>query len=309
VNILILGAMDCSGAGHVLMTAINEHTDHEARMIATRQVRYHYPVDIINPPEDEARSWVEWADVLNLHVRGEDLIPDGSPARPAVKTYHGSEYRKLAYAKEENDKAQVNDWLQVCMTADLTIHGAKWIGRAVPDLSHMLDQDDGFHLAHAAAPDRKGKRDRKGTDVLETALEELDGVTADIFREVSNTECLERKAKAHLYIDQVGARGNGYGTNALEAWALGLPVVASAPAWIKEAIVDQVGYLPFCPSDDARTGYDDVRELRQRIEQFRDSAGFCQKWTKKGRRYVRYWHDPCIVAEKYVKLFERIANA
>jgi hypothetical protein len=300
MNILILGAMDCSGAGHALMTAINEYTEHKARMITLRQVRYHYPTDIICPTEEETRDWIHWADVLNLQVRGEKMIPDGSPKRPAVKTYHGSEYRR--YYKRERAKCRRNGWLATCMTLDLSAYGATWIGRAMPDLSHMLNRDVGeFRIVHAAAPGRKHKTNRKGTDVLERALKGLDGVTADIFREVPNAECLARKAKAHLYIDQVGPRGLGYGTNALEAWAMGLPVVASAPMLTRELIVRQIGYLPFCPCSD-------VLSLRRRIKQFRDNLRFRQRWAYRGQQYVRQWHAPAYVAGEYVKLLERAVN-
>jgi hypothetical protein len=300
MNILILGVMDCSGAGHALMTAINEHTEHEARMVILRQKWHQYPTDIVNPSESELRDWVHWADVLNLQVRGEEMIPDGSPRRPAVKTYHGSEYRQ--HYNRENKRCRRNGWPATCMTLDLSAYGATWIGRAMPDLSHMLDQDAGeFRVVHAAAPDRKQKKNRKGTDVLEAALEGLGGVTADIFREVPNVECLARKAKAHLYIDQVGERGLGYGTNALEAWAMGLPVVASAPMSTRQLIVKRIGYLPFCPCV-SETG------LRRRIEQFRDNSYLLEKWAERGRRYVRRWHDPAYVAGRYVKLLERAVN-
>lgn len=298
MNILILSAMDCSGSAHALLTAINAHTEHKARMINLRRQRYLYPADILKPTEAETRDWIHWADVLNLQVRGEEMIPEGSPKRPVVKTYHGSEYRQ--HYREQNQLCKERGWLATCMTVDLSQHGAAWIGRAMPDLSHMLDQDDGeFRVVHAGAPDRKAKKNRKGTDVLERALTGLIGIAADIFRELPNDECLARKAKADLYVDQVGARGLGYGTNALEAWAMGLPVVASVPELTRKLMVRELGYLPFCPCHD-------VKSLQRRIRQMRDFPKFRQRWAKRGREYVRRWHGPAYVAMRYVKLFERV---
>jgi hypothetical protein len=296
MNILILGAMDCSGAGYALMSAINNTTNHKARMVILRQKWHRYPTDIIKPTRPELMSLLEWSDVLNFQVRGEELLPPKSPKRPAVKTYHGSEYRWRW--KRENARAKRLGWLQTCMTIDLSQYGATWIGRAMPDLSHMVNQLPGFHIVHAAAVDRKKKANRKGTDVLQDALMELDGVTADIFREIPNQECLRRKAQAHLYVDQVGPRGLGYGTNALEAWAMGLPVIASAPDKIKRLMRDTIGYIPFCPCEDAET-------LRRRIVQFRDDELFRTKWALIGKRYLQVWHDPARVAARYVELFER----
>lgn len=298
MNILALGAMDCSGAGHALMTAINQTTEHKARMVVLRQKWHRYPTDIIKPSRPELLELIEWSDVLNFQVRGEELLPPKSPKRPAVKTYHGSEYRW--HWKRENARAKALGWLQTCITIDLSQCGATWIGRAMPDLSHMASpMSDSFHIVHAAAVDRKKKANRKGTDILLQALDkEIDGVTADIFREVPNEECLRRKAKAHLYVDQVGPRGLGYGTNALEAWALGLPVIASAPAITRHLMRNIISYLPFCPCDDAET-------LRRRIVQFRDDEQFRQKWIAKGHWYLKTWHSPAKVAAKYIELFEK----
>jgi len=298
MNILNLGVMDCSGAGYALMDAINKHTSHEARFVVGRHTRYRYPTDIIRPGLDKLWRLVDWADVYNFQVRGDEMLPDGAPRKPTVKTYHGSGYRN--HWRELNAKAKACGWVQTCLTVDLSQFGATWIGRAMPDLSHMYDPGPGFHVAHAGASGRKNwKRNRKGTSIVEAVAAEFEDVTFDIFREVTNDECLKRKAKAHLYIDQVGPYAiAGHGTNALEAWALGMPVVVWTSNEILDLMRERFGQLPFCACYDADS-------LRQCIVQFRDSPELRAHWTAIGRQYVQRWHSPAFVAERYVELFER----
>jgi len=297
MNILILAKSDYSGAGYALMDAINTHTLHKARLIAGGRTRYGYPADLIRPTQDDLWKLIEWADVYNFQA-GTELLPGGAPRKPVVKTYHGSEYRK--HWGRENAQAKARGWAQTCLTVDLSQFGATWIGRAMPDLSHMYSPDPGFHVAHAAAPDRhgKGKRDRKGTTIVQAALAGLKDVTFDIFHDVPNDECLRRKAKAHLYVDQLGPYSMGYGTSSLEAWALGVPVVSEAPDEVLDLMRERFGRLPFAPCHDADS-------LRRCIVKFRDSPELRARWAIAGRRYVKRWHSPVFVAERYIELFER----
>lgn len=296
MNILILAKSDYSGAGYALMDAINTHTLHKARFIANSRTRYGYPADLIRPTRDDRWKLMEWADVYNFQV-GNELLPKGAPLKPTVKTYHGSEYRN--HRRRENTQAKARGWVQTCLTVDLSQFGAKWIGRAMPDLSHMYNPNPGFHVVHAAAPDRhgKGKRDRKGTTIVQAALAGLGDVTLDIFHDVSNDECLRRKAKAHLYVDQLGRYSMGYGTSSLEAWALGVPVVSEAPDEVLDLMRERLGQLPFYPCHDADS-------LRRCIVRFRDSPGLRARWSAIGQQYLQRWHSPAFVAQRYVKLFE-----
>lgn len=294
MNILILGAMDCSGAGHALMAAINQTTDHKARMVILRQKFYQYPVDLVSPGPEKILELAEWADVYNFQVRGEELLPPGAPPRPAVKTYHGSEYRQRW--KMYNEQAKSLGWLQTCLTIELSAFGATWIGRAMPDLSHMASSMAGFHIVHSGGSGKK--KNKKGTDVLQKALVGISGVTADIFEGVTNAECLERKARAHLCVGQVGPLGLGYGTSALESWAMGVPVIASAPERTERMMRETIGYLPFCSCRDVAT-------LRRWIIKFRDNPRARRAWRRVGQRYLNAHHAPAVVAARHIELFEK----
>ncbi|NIV39132.1 MAG: hypothetical protein GWN58_59865, partial [Anaerolineae bacterium] len=69
-------------------------------------------------------------------------------------------------------------------------------------------------------------------------------------------KCLQRKARSHLYIDQFLM---GYGTNALEAWAMGIPVVAGAHPDLRDRIKAAVGFVPF-----VETRIEDLRATVER---------------------------------------------
>jgi hypothetical protein len=75
-------------------------------------------------------------------------------------------------------------------------------------------------------------REIKSTDALEAAVSQLqaEGLPVELVIVTGRpwAESLVAKATADIYFDQVGL---GYGCNAIEAWGMGIPVVAGADPW------------------------------------------------------------------------------
>lgn len=286
MNILIVARYDWSGAGYALMQAINEHTEHTARAICYNRTYLDYAYDVFAPSPELVLELAAWADVWNLHDGG-NLVPRGAERRPAVATYHGSWYRKNWRAV--NSAASRLGYIQTCLTMDLTQYGPRWIGRPMADLSHIRAPDsDMFRVAHAPTG-----RTKKGTDQVVEGLRGLDGISLDVIEHVTNNECLRRKARAHLFVDQM-VDIVGHGTNSLEAWALGIPVISKASQAVQGLIMDHVGYVPFYQAQNAG-------ELREAAMRFRDDRDFYDRWRKIGIQYVRQWHAPQLVAERFIE--------
>jgi glycosyltransferase involved in cell wall biosynthesis len=107
-------------------------------------------------------------------------------------------------------------------------------------------------------------------------------------------ECLERKAKADIYFDQVIL---GYGCNAIEAWGMGIPVVAGAQDETLDEMERRFGHLPFYHATE-ETIYEALRELVEDPE-------LRQRYGQIGNEYVRKYHDEPVVVEQLKGLYRR----
>jgi len=296
MKILLVAKGDWSGAGFALYKAINDTTEHEAHIISFSQPGDYlqYPFDILDPSFDEIRKWVKWAEILNIYDNAEDLIPIDCPIKPVIMGYHGSWYRNDP--QKANLMAEKRGYLQTCLTQDLSLFGPIWIGRAIEDLSAMHSPDpNDFIVAHAPT-----WRPYKGTDFIIEALEDMPGIKLDIIEGVSNKECLKRKAKAHVLIDTISPPGvgAGFGTNALEAWSLGMPVISQAPPGVEGRIKELAGQIPYC------SPFGDML-LRNLVEKLRNDREFYARWRDIGRQYVREFHAPQVIAQKFIDLCEQ----
>lgn len=223
---------------------------------------------------------------LNNYIYGY-LRFDKGQRKPTLLHHHGSVFRSeprrhLSLAKRHNMESAVS-------TIDLM--------RPAPDVLHWLPtaynldelrairqrhqrRDDGkVRIAHAPT-----SRQIKSTDALIAAVETLKGeglpVELDVIEGMTWAQCLARKAKADIYFDQVKL---GYGCNAVEAWGMGMPVVAGADAWTLDRMRSEFGgELPFVEATEG-TIADVLRLLVQ-------SADLRAEYTACGTDHVERFH-------------------
>ena len=288
MNILILARGDWSGAGHALAEAVRAHTPHAVRQVAMRDYWTRYPADEFAPSQERIAELLDWADVWNLHDDAHTLAPSGTQWKPTVITYHGSHYR--AYHEAWNAEAKARGWQQTVLTQDLSRFGPQWLGRPQADLSFDWQPLPG-RIVHAPT-----KRDAKGTEAVVEAIRNLPGVTLDLIEWQPWAECLRRKAQAWLCIDQIGPLAQGYGTNALEAWAYGMPVISGSSDDVADRIEALAGGLPYLDATPAT--------LREQIMLLRDDETVYRHWQAAGQRVLQAHHAPAVVAERFVKLCE-----
>jgi glycosyltransferase involved in cell wall biosynthesis len=148
-------------------------------------------------------------------------------------------------------------------------------------------------VAHAPT-----NREVKSTKLLLAAVERLQGegfdVELDLIERRPWTECLERKAKADIYFDQVIL---GYGCNAIEAWGMGIPVIAGGSDETLDEMERRFGYLPFIHAT-PETIYDALLELVE-------SAELRERYGQLGLAHVRKWHDASVVVEQLKGIYQR----
>lgn len=298
MKILMLCNGDWGGSAWQMAKAINDLGQHEAHVISFTDAYTKYPVDIWRPSPAEIGKWIGWADVVNVHDDADTMIPMGVEWKPTLQSFRGTWFRQRPGHIME--RARRHNYLTHCMTPDLSLHGPTWSPKAVPDLSGMLAQDEVFRVIHA--PTKRGIR---GTDAIIEACKDLEGVELDLIEGVSNEECLKRKAKGRLLIDQttygkgVGA-GTGFCGNALEAWSMGMPVISHATSEIQEVYERLCGELPFIRARE---------DLREQIISLRDNPDLCAKWAQKGHDYWERLHKPDVAAARFIELCEKaLAN-
>ena len=291
MNILIVADWDHSGAGYALAEAVNENTEHKARHVMFTESYLGYPHHILRPSIVEMRELVAWADVVNLHDSADRLIPKGAAMRPVFTTYHGSEYRNRWAYFNCFDRAVGR--IATALTLDIALMGPAWLPRPIPDLSYMHSGGNGtFRVAHAPS-----NRAVKDTETVIQVLGDLDGIELDIIEGVANDECVARKARADLLVEEFKL---GYGTGSLEGWALGIPVIANAIPQILSYMRTRLDPLPFVATP--------LENLRQTVKDLRDDKELYAAARDKGRAYWEQYHRPDVVAEKFIRICEKQIN-
>ena len=229
---------DTGGYSIRLKQAFDQHSTHEYRSLIGRPNNYiRYPIDA---SPRELRRLKAWADLI--HISHQPLTASD---KPQVVQYHGSKFRNnpgkfLTLQHQAGAQA-------VCSTIDL------WL--IAPEMMTWLPspydpawlagfrqpiEDGVFRVAHAPTA-----RAIKSTDHFLAAMTRLG---KDIKCETVLIErkpwgqCLTMKGTADVYFDQVIL---GYGNNAVEAWGMGIPVIAGAQPETIGEMRRRFGVLPF----------------------------------------------------------------
>jgi len=296
MNILVISRIDCANCGYFTAQAINRYTEHHARSVRRKPNTGYiqYPVDVEAPGSHELRSLWTWADVVHVYDTP-SALPLDLPARPTVITYNGSMYRKRRAYFDRRDRTQGR--VQTATTLDLATGQVGWLPCARPPLdAYRCERRAGFVVVHAPT-----SRKVKSTEAVIKALGRLRGVRLDVIEGTTWTECLERKASAHIVVDQFEL---GYGCNAVEAWALGVPVVGNGRPDILEAMRRVIGYVPFTVAP--------LERLAKVVLELRRNASFYAYELERGRHCYQAHHSLESVAHRalgyYQEALERFAS-
>jgi hypothetical protein len=252
------------------------------------------PADIIwtHHNTNQIRELAEEADILHLNNSTVAARRLRLARKPTVLHHHGSLFRNDP--KHQMQEARNFGAVQLVSTVDLM-----WIA---PEILHWaptaydIDWLQEFGKAHRREPDSKvrivqaptdGKNGPyKSTAALEASVQRAVAEGADIellvIRDKPWAECLAIKATADIYFDQVKL---GYGCNAVEAWGMGIPVIAGADDWTIRKMGEVYGSkdLPFY-----RATEDTIYEA---ITTLAESKTLRDRYGKRGLAHVRKFHD------------------
>jgi hypothetical protein len=286
---------DTGGCGYRTLDAFRRHRpDWTYNLcVATRN----YTMTPVDRPMSEALDLWRKADVIHHRNSFDQQAKLGAPDRPSVIHHHGSHYRALhesLVAEAARRRA-----LAIVSTLDLQlIHpdDTEWLPTPY-DLEWLAGfrqpTDDGvLRVAHAPTDRRI-----KSTQAFLAAVERLrgDGVNVEVvmIEKCSWAECLRLKGTADVYFDQVIL---GYGNNAVEAWGMGIPVIAGGADDTLAEMVRRFGSLPFIEANEG-TIYDALVQAADPIER--------KVWAGRGLAHIRQWHDEKDVVDQLVDCYTR----
>jgi hypothetical protein len=280
---------------------------------ASKQVYFDFPVDMYwdRRTHAEVVELSNEADIIHLtnDVKAYFKLGQARHRKPALLHHHGTLFR--SQSGRLMAEAHRMHFLQAVSTIDLQKPAPDelyWLPAPL-DLDAMAEiralnrrPDDGL-VRVVSAPTR---RDLKSTPALMAAVNTLkaEGLPVELVLVEGRSwaECLAVKGSADIYFDQVavGDYPGGYGCNAIEAWGMGLPVVAGADEWTTARMRKEwnlKGPMPFYEATQS-TITDTLRALVQ-------SPDLRAEVAARGHKHARKYHaeKPALIrlAELYAK--------
>lgn len=293
INVLSTHAgADTAGIGYALSRTFDRHPDITVRSAVRSSNYIEYPHDL-----DWSQAWkrAQGADVLHVHntLRTAHVLHAWN--KPTLIHHHGTHYRDnhVQLNREVSKKAA----RAVVSTLDMLeySHDLTWVPHP-----YELDQlpkpapvgGDKILIGHAPTD-----RAVKSTDAFLAACEKFAGVVVPVVIEHATwSTCLRAKAAVDVYYDQVAL---GYGCNAIEAWGMGIPVIAGAPTGTLERMRDTFGVLPFVEATETT--------IADAIEQLLDEEAFAT-YSCLGQQHVRRWHDGRETRARLEPIYRELAD-
>lgn len=291
---------DTGGNGFRTARAFARLTDWPYRSTCRTANYLAYPVDL---PWDEALAEWHRADVVHVRDGFQAQTILGAPDRPTVIHHHGTQLRRKwrELLPEQRRRGAVG----LVSTLDLLAYGddLTW-APALYDLEALAamrrPQRDGvLRIAHAPT-----NRAVKSTEAFLRAARRLGRelpVEVVLIERTAWAECLERKARADVYFDQVVL---GYGNNAIEAWGMGIPVVAGAAPETLDEMERRFGTIPFRLADEGSI----LAALRDLADPDTRAT-----WADRGRAHAERFHSEAagvaLLSAAYVAAVDRAAVA
>jgi glycosyltransferase involved in cell wall biosynthesis len=299
-RVLILSPYeDTAGIGITLRRSFDRWApEWEARHVRRANNYLDYPVDIEWPGDTqnpEVEELVQQADVIHV-MEQPDILAELGPldGKRIVVQHLGTYYRDNPDVVSE--QCQVAGAIEVASGFDLMLKPHLLfvpLPAELPGVAELRSEyrvSDKVRIAHAPT-----NREVKSTDLIIEAVERLKqrhAVHLDLIEGEPWGVCLARKARADIYVDELRL---GYGLNALECWAMGIPVVSGIVGEPRTKMLAEFGSLPFLEAAEAT--------LERKIESLVTSQSLRSRWGRRGQKHLRSVHSPQAVVHRMVEIY------
>lgn len=286
--VFINPGQDTAGAGYAFKTAFDVAAPEWSARAICRSTNYlDYQTDIVWSPRHPSRKMTDLlqaADVVHTMNSPRPLGWFKPRSSQRLVVHHlGTTFRRdpeaMSAICREYGAVEVTD------SIDLLFDGIGWL--PIPaDLAALAKLRRSVYSASNTTRIVHAPTDReyKDTDAIIAAVESLSRrypISFDLIEKVPNRQCLRRKAEADIFVDQLKY---GFGLNAIECWAMGIPVVSGLDDDIaKKRGKAMWGQLPW--ADATATTLESVIEHLIVNEKWRDRLG------ERGLAHAQRWHS------------------
>jgi glycosyltransferase involved in cell wall biosynthesis len=277
---------DTAGINVAISRAFRRHApEWDVRSMVATSNYIGYPVDVPFG-KLELEALYDAAQVVHLHntTHAHDWY-DNWQGKPTVLMHHGR--TGIDFPRWAREAMRIGATsLGSTLDLELLEPGVKWLPPPVylEGMRRLREEHyrPGYRLRIGHAPTNRAI---KGTDAFLAAIGALRAsgapVEAVLIEGLAWQECLARKATCDVFYDQPTL---GYGVNAVEAWAMGIPVIAGvADAAIRRGMEQRWGGLPFAETTEA--SLEVILRAIVKHERIRDEL------ARMGTAHVERWHD------------------
>lgn len=224
-KVLFLSFKDYAGSGVKFSEALNLSNKYQSRFIAFAPANFGAKNDIVTTDSEEIQAYISQADII--HLKGDeplDLFKYDFGGKKIFQTVGGSRFRAMKdglireVALESFDRERYNNVTLTGITPDLCGVDS-WMPHAIEVGKNVWKKKAKPIVCHSPSD-----RLKKGSNVIIEACQRL-GVELKLIELVSVDECIKMKAESNILIDQIVC--DAYGMNAVEAMAMGIPVISA----------------------------------------------------------------------------------
>ena len=294
----IHSGQDTGGQSWRLKQAFDRHAPGWSfRSMAQRMTYIDYPQDLPWRKRG-AEQLANESDVIHWHNGYGTARALKMTHKPSVVHYHGTMFRSdpNRYVREQRSLGGFG----LVSTLDLWLlapDDVDWLP-APYDIDWLAGmrqkRDDGKVIIAHAPTNREVKSTAQFLEAIDQLKAEGYPVELELIERASWAQCLARKSRADIFFDQTLL---GYGCNALEAWGMGIPVVAGASDETLDEMERRFGHLPFYHATE-ETIYDALKELVE-------SPELREQFGQIGHDYGRDYHSEQVVVEQLKDLYQR----
>ncbi len=297
LRVLLCGDSDNGGGSWWLADALNRYAGCEAQAVRGYQSYIQYPADLVDPSMDVWAALVQWADVLHIRDRLPQVARRGPSlkGKPTVITFTGAIFRG-EHAAVFN---AVEACWQICVaTPDMLVScqsvAAHWLPNPREPMPQYRCPAEWFCLAQAPT-----SRSAKHTELLIRVAASC-GVPLDVIEGVTYEESLKRKGRAWVVVDQFKY---GYGNNAIEAWAMGLPVISG---WCNHRDYRGVSVAIYGDPPPFAEARPNAPSICEAIERLRDDRSYYAEMVERGQDHFYRFHHAPVVARRAMEIYRMV---
>jgi len=316
---------DTGGQCYRLCRKVNRnYPNYDCKSFIGKYNYIHYPADYVYSKSVKADPYVKkfWADASvlhgHIHLRGLRAWPSLNPKAGRIVHQHGRlprgslTYKDRAEIWAEDEKVKAT---RVVSTINLLRYIPDKDGKDIVDKSRRWFPTPvdikWLQNFHARSTRRKSTdtvrvmhsptdRGLKHTGLFLKCMKRLSrkyDVEAVLVENRTHEDTQIIRAGCDIVYDQILLQ---YGSNALEAWAMGIPVIAGCiddPAVLSD-IKSVVGYVPFLNAD--------KESLYDALERLVIDTRTRTQYARMGHHYVNKFHSGKAVAKRAVETYEEV---